>query len=128
VFVHHHETGNDALAGQVDDGGASRRRDRVCGTDAGDGAVANDERLVFARRRAGAVDDADMRERNDRRVDLDVGCERICSLLLRHGRPKGLRYEHDEGHDCRARSAALPPSRATVGRHSLGEGGQGCLH
>ena len=50
-------------------------------THAGNCAVANDERLVFARRRAGAVDDADMRERNDRRVDLDVRRERVLSLL-----------------------------------------------
>ena len=62
--------------------------------DRGDSSVANDERLILARRCAGAVDDAHVRERDDRGVDLH---ER--TNLRREGRSagsRGLRTDRDD--------------------------------
>ena len=50
VLVQHHEAGDDALAGEVEDGRAGRRRDARRVAERGDDAVANDEGLIVARR------------------------------------------------------------------------------
>jgi hypothetical protein len=81
VLVHHHEAGQDTFAGQVDHRRAGWRRRRAHAADSRNLPVAHDERLIFARCGTGSVDDADVRQRHNRRVDLDVRRERVLRLL-----------------------------------------------
>src|SRR3954464_245395 len=80
-----------ALAGEVDKCGAGGRGGR-CGAEGDDIAVADDDRLVLARRRAGAVNDAHVRQGDDRRLKFDEIRRRILIWLLRHGTPEGVPY------------------------------------
>ena len=73
MLVHHHQAGDHALAGEVDRRRAAGDSDPGEVADRGDVAVAQDQRLILARRRAGAVDHAHVGQRDDRRFDLDVG-------------------------------------------------------
>jgi len=70
VVVHADEAGDDGVAFEVDDG------DVGCGLgvfgDARDLAVFDEDRLIFEGGGAGAVDDADVREKDLRGVDFDV--------------------------------------------------------
>src|SRR5207248_7093929 len=71
-----------------------------------------DDRLIVARGGAGAGDDADVRQRDDLRVDGDEVLDRV-GVLLRKGRPEGLRYGDDDEsthrHPHRNTSAAMAP-------------------
>ncbi len=69
VLVEHHEPGDHALAGCIDDRGVFR--DRRVRANRRDGSVTNDDRLIRARRRARPVNHSNVRERDDRRVNLD---------------------------------------------------------
>jgi hypothetical protein len=86
VLVHHDEPGDHRLAGEID-----RRRPfggfHLRGiADLDDIAVADHERLILFRRRAGAVDHTGMRQRDHGRVNLYVLAKRIAALrrLRRH--------------------------------------------
>ena len=70
VLVHHHETWDHRLAGQVDDGGARGRFDAGRVANGGDVSPFDDERLAFARRGTRAVDDPSIGQRDHRRIDL----------------------------------------------------------
>ena len=56
-------------------------RDAAGLADGGDLLAANDDRLVVLRRRARAVDDARVRERDDGRIDADVLRERRAASV-----------------------------------------------
>ena len=66
--------------GQVERRRARRRRHLAGIADAVDVAALDDDGLVRARRRAGAVDDANVGQRHDRCVDLDEGADSIAEL------------------------------------------------
>ena len=89
VLVQHDEAGDDALAGEIDDRRAGRRHDGRRGAELGDVAVANHERLIRPRGRAGAVNDADMRQRNDSRVDFHELTDGIRDLEALRERQRG---------------------------------------
>ena len=76
---------------------APRRRDDARGVaDLRDDAVAHDDRLRRACRRAGAIDDADVGQRNDRRARPDVLLDVVTQRRL-----GGRRSERDKkGEDC----------------------------
>ena len=69
MVVHAHQAGEDGVAAQID----PLRAGRGC---RGDLAAHDVDRLVLARRGAGAVDDPDMLERQRGSVVLHVGLER----------------------------------------------------
>ena len=77
MLVQHDEAGQHALAGQIDDGRASRRRRARGIAERGDAGVADYERLILSRLGAGAVDDPRVYEGDDRRLDFDERRERI---------------------------------------------------
>ena len=69
-----------------------------------DAATLDDDRLVRARRRAGAVDDANVGQRHDRRVDLDEATDGIAELDLRGNQHRAggrERERHDQSSDHR---------------------------
>ena len=88
MLVHHHETRDHGLSGEVNHLRAVRYSGRPGGTERDDVAVADDQGLVFLGRRAGAVDDAHVGERDDRCVDRDVRLDgrRERRTLGRHDR------------------------------------------
>ena len=85
--------------------GARRAADR------GDDAVVEDQRLILARRRAGAVDHARVGQRDERRIDRHIGADggesvgRCCAT--------SGRAEHGEGERSR-RSAIESMSRQSI--------------
>ncbi len=97
MLVQHDEPRDDALAGEIDDRRAGRRRRARRGADCGDIAVADDDRLIVVPRRAGAVDDPRVYQRENRRLHFDVRRERI-RRLLRASRPQRLRDEQGAEH------------------------------
>ena len=80
VLVHHHEAGDDALASEIDYGRAFGCLHATCVTELGNEAVAQDDRLAFTRRRAGAVDDAHIGERDHGCIDLDEIADGVAEL------------------------------------------------
>ena len=97
--MHHHEAGDHGLPGEVDDGRAG-----------GDGHLSPRSPIaamlpsrmmsVWSLRagRAGAVDDPDVGQRDDRRVDLDVGRADLLRQLLseRRGREQDRRRDSEK--------------------------------
>jgi len=89
VVVHADEAGDDGAAVEIDD--------RCAGAgggffgDAGDLAVFDEDGLVFEGSGAGAVDDADVGEKDVRGADFDVSGYRGCE------RGGGLRVEGEGG-------------------------------
>ena len=60
-----------------------------------DVAALDDDRLIRAGRCAGAVDDADVGQRYDGRIDLNVAADRVAELRL-GGQPDRERWHHGE--------------------------------
>ena len=115
MLVEHHEPGNHALACEIDDGGAGRWRGARGAAERRDAAVADHDGLILASRRAGAVDDPCVHEREDRSLHLDVRRERIRRRLrLREGSPEGLRYQNDQRGSGRAGLEARPTHRPVL--------------
>ena len=102
MLVHHHEPGDDGLAGEIDDLRAGGRLRRCGIADRGDASVAHDDRLIVARRGAGAIDHANVREHDGGRVDGDVlahvGRERRALGGERRGGEKRCRGEAARAH------------------------------
>ena len=69
--MHHHETRDHRSPGQVDAVAPAGTVTAAASPTAAMLPSRMIERLVFARRRAGAVNDAHVTEHDDRRVDLD---------------------------------------------------------
>ena len=89
MLVHADETGDDGVAREIErarsrrDGSVHRR----------DLAVINDDRLVFARRGASSVDDADVSERDGRVIKREEG---FGTGLKAAGRLSCCRYENEK--------------------------------
>ena len=90
MVVHAHKAGNDGVAGAVEDLGAGGDGGGGCRPDGLDLAVGDDNGLVVAGSRAGAVDDADVVEDEDGGVDGDEVVERAWIWT---GRRRALRQK-----------------------------------
>jgi hypothetical protein len=76
VFMHADEAGNDGLAGEIEDLRIGRVRDFERGAlDAEDLAIGDVDALIFCRRRASTVDDADVIEDEEVSVFFKEGLE-----------------------------------------------------
>ncbi len=72
VVVHADDAGNDGRSGHIHHTRAGRDLHRRRGTHCRDYAGANHDRLIGLRRRARAIHEQDMRQRNQGGVDRDV--------------------------------------------------------
>ncbi len=97
VVVHPDEPREHGAAVQVENLRILRHVRRVGLLDRTDHALLQDDRLVLASGSPGAIDDADVRQRDDRRIDLHVG--------LRLGNEDGSEGEEvHEGDPCSSRA------------------------
>ena len=104
VLVDHDEAGDDALAGQIDDGRAVGRLHTGGIADLRDVGVSDDDRLPLARRRTGAVDDAHVGQGHNRRIDLDEVLHGIAERRTLRGYNRGRRQRARGGRRCQMTS------------------------
>src|SRR5262249_31122913 len=80
MLVDHYQARDDGLAGEIEHGRVSRSLDARGVTELSDVAIADDQRLVLLRSRAGPVDDAHVRERDDGGIDLEEVADGVAEL------------------------------------------------
>ena len=107
VVVQPDDPGDHGLPGEIDRARACRDGHRARRPDGGDLLAADDDRLPVLHRRAGAVDDARVRERDDRLVDGHVRLERRARA---HAPERGAETARQtmEEHDSSERSHSEP--------------------
>ncbi len=114
VLVHHHHAGHHAFSRQIDDRGSLWHFDSGYVAHFRDVSVAKDQRLVRFRRRTCAVDDPNVRQRDDRSVDRDEAANGVAEL-------RTLRRQRDANRQTDRGGNSQAACRETFSLHCLNE-------